>query len=436
MESAGARVSVGEPRRVGALVRIVGLMLEARGIVASLGETCSIQSLHGNDLDAEVVGFSDKTTYLMPYTHPSGIGPGSPVHVRGNSGRVKIGRAMLGRVLDARCQPLDGKPAPLCDADQSLEGLPLNPMERGPIHAPLDVGVKAINGVLTLGQGQRIGLMAGSGVGKSVLLGMITRYTKADVVVIGLIGERGREVNEFIRESLGPEGLAKSVVIAAPADVSPVLRLRAANVAHLIAEYFRDQGLNVLLLVDSLTRVAHAQREIGLAVGEPPTMKGYPPSVFALLPKMIERAGVGRNGFGSVTAIYTVLMDGDDASDPIVDIARASLDGQVMLSRDLADAAHYPAIDLSGSISRVMPSICTRETLAAANRFRRLWTLYQQNQDLIKVGAYQAGANAELDEAILRRSEMETFLRQDMHVGVEIGATVDFLKTFAVAGRS
>jgi len=285
--------------------------------------------------------------------------------------------------------------------------------------------------VLTIGKGQRIGLMAGSGVGKSVLLGMITRYTKADVVVIGLIGERGREVNDFIRESLGPEGLAKSVVIAAPADVSPVLRLRAANVAHLIAEYFRDQGLNVLLLVDSLTRVAHAQREIGLAVGEPPTMKGYPPSVFALLPRMIERAGVGRNGRGSVTAIYTVLMEGDDVSDPIVDIARASLDGQVMLSRSLADAAHYPAIDLSGSISRVMPAICTPEVIKAANLFRRLWALYQQNQDLIKVGAYQSGSNPELDQAIARRGQMEGMLRQQMHEGVEIETTVAALRQFA-----
>jgi len=426
-----ARLSVSAPRRTGTLVRIVGLMLEARGIIATVGESCSITTADGGVVEAEVVGFSGRTTFLMPFGHPAGIGPGSAVVALGSSFKVRLGRAMLGRVLDARCAPLDGKPAPLCEDEQGLQGLSLNPMERGPIHEPLDVGVKAINGVLTLGKGQRIGLMAGSGVGKSVLLGMITRYTKADVVVIGLIGERGREVNEFIRETLGPEGLAKSVVIAAPADVSPVLRLRAGNVAHLIAEYFRDQGLNVLLLIDSLTRVAHAQREIGLAVGEPPTMKGYPPSVFALLPRMIERAGVGRNGHGSITAIYTVLMEGDDASDPIVDIARASLDGQVMLSRSLADAAHYPAIDLSGSISRIMPAICDRNTLAAANRFRRLWTLFQQNQDLIKVGAYQSGANAELDEAIRRRPEMEGFLRQEMHEGVELGASAALLTAFA-----
>jgi flagellum-specific ATP synthase len=421
------RITVSAPRRTGTLTRIVGLMLEARGIIASVGETCGIKTVDGGLVEAEVVGFSDNTTFLMPYGHPAGIGPGSAVIVYGGCSKVKLGRAMLGRVFDARCAPLDGKPAPKYDDEQGLQGSSLNPMERGPIHEVLDVGVKAINGVLTLGKGQRIGLMAGSGVGKSVLLGMITRYTKADIVVIGLIGERGREVNEFIRETLGVEGLAKSVVIAAPADVSPVLRVRASNIAHLIAEYFRDQGLNVLLLVDSLTRVAHAQREIGLAVGEPPTMKGYPPSVFALLPKMIERAGVGRNGHGSVTAIYTVLMEGDDTVDPIVDIARASLDGQVMLSRKLADAAHYPAIDLSGSISRIMPAICDREMLAAANRFRRWWTLFQQNQDLINVGAYQRGANVDLDEAISRRPEMERYLRQEMHEGVDLGASVTLL---------
>jgi flagellum-specific ATP synthase len=302
-------------------------------------------------------------------------------------------------------------------------GLPLNPMERGPINKVLDVGVKAINGLLTLGRGQRIGLIAGSGVGKSVLLGMMTRFTKADVVVIGLIGERGREVQAFIQETLGPEGLAKSVVIAAPANVSPVLRLKGAHLTHVVAEYFRDQGKDVLMLVDSLTRVAHAQREIGLAIGEPPTSKGYPPSVFALLPNLIERAGVGRFGVGSITAIYTVLAEGDDGNDPIVDIARASLDGQVMLSRKLADAAHYPAIDLTGSISRVMQNLLTPTDLKLANRFRRLWSLYQQNVDLIQVGAYQQGSNAEIDQAIAAREAMETFLRQDMFTGVDESQT-------------
>ena len=300
-------------------------------------------------------------------------------------------------------------------------------MERGPIDKILDTGIKAINTCLTLGQGQRVGLMAGSGVGKSVLLGMLTRNTEADVVVIGLIGERGREVQEFIHNILGEEGLAKSVVVAAPANISPVLRLKATNLTHIIAEYFRDKGKNVLLLCDSLTRVAHAQREVGLAIGEPPTAKGYPPSVFAVLPKLIERAGVGRNGYGSITAMYTVLAEGDDRSDPIVDIARASLDGQVMLSRSLADAAHYPAIDLAGSISRVMDSIVTPEQLKAANRFRRLWSLYQQNQDLIQVGAYEPGTNPDLDEAIKLRPGMEALLQQPSDISVQFSAAQQLL---------
>jgi flagellum-specific ATP synthase len=261
-------------------------------------------------------------------------------------------------------------------------------------------------------------LVAGSGVGKSSLLGMITRNTEADMVVIGLIGERGREVQAFINEVLGPEGRAKSVVIASPANVSPVMRLKATHLTHVIAEYFRDQGKNVLMLMDSLTRVAHAQREIGLAIGEPPTAKGYPPSVFALLPNLIERTGVGRHGYGAITAIYTVLAEGDDAQDPIVDIARASLDGQVMLSRKLADAAHYPAIDLNGSISRVMQGLVSPSDLKMANRIRRLWSLYQQNQDLISVGAYETGSNQEIDLAIAMRGRIEAFLQQDLHDGV------------------
>ena len=406
------------PERSGTLVRLVGLTLEARGVIAPLGAVCEVAGLDGTRIEAEVVGFNDKTIYLMPFTEPTGIGPGAVVRVLTSVAHVSLGPELLGRVIDGRGQPLDGKPPPQCADRLSLLGRPLNPMERGPIDTVLDVGVKAINGVLTVGRGQRLGLIAGSGVGKSVLLGMLTRFTKADVVVIGLIGERGREVQAFIQESLGEEGLAKSVLVAAPANVSPVLRLRATNMTHVIAEYFRDQGKNVLMLVDSLTRVAHAQREIGLAVGEPPTAKGYPPSVFGLLPNLIERAGVGRNGFGSITAIYTVLAEGDDGNDPIVDIARASLDGQVMLSRSLADAAHYPAIDMAGSISRVMQNLLSPEDLKEANRFRRLWTLYQQNQDLIQVGAYDAGTNRDLDAAIAAREQMVEFLQQDMHAGV------------------
>jgi flagellum-specific ATP synthase len=409
------RVHSPEPERTGTLVRSVGLTLETRGVMAPLGAVCEVIGSEGTRIEAEVVGFNDKTLFLMPFTEPSGIGPGAVVRVISTVAQVQLGPELLGRVIDGRGQPLDGKPAPVCRDRLSLHGRPLNPMERGPIDSVLDVGVKAINGVLTVGRGQRLGLIAGSGVGKSVLLGMLTRFTKADVVVIGLIGERGREVQAFINESLGPEGLAKSVLVAAPANVSPVLRLKATHLTHVIAEYFRDQGKNVLMLVDSLTRVAHAQREIGLAVGEPPTAKGYPPSVFALLPNLIERAGVGRNGFGSITAIYTVLAEGDDGNDPIVDIARASLDGQVMLSRSLADAAHYPAIDLTGSISRVMQNLLSPQDLKRANRFRRLWTLYQQNRDLIQVGAYDSGTNPELDQAIALHAAMVSYLQQGMH---------------------
>jgi flagellum-specific ATP synthase len=377
----------------------------------------------GHRVEAEVVGFNDKTLYLMPFTDPVGVGPGDTVRVMSNSGQVRLGNELLGRVIDGRGVPIDGKPMPHLPDQLSLLGCPLNPMERGPIEEILDVGVKAINGALTIGRGQRIGLVAGSGVGKSVLLGMLTRFTKADIVVIGLIGERGREVQAFISESLGAEGLAKSVVIAAPANVSPVLRLKATHMTHVIAEYFRDQGKNVLMLCDSLTRVAHAQREIGLAIGEPPTAKGYPPSVFALLPNLIERGGVGRHGHGSITSIYTVLAEGDDGNDPIVDIARASLDGQVMLSRRLADQAHYPAIDLNGSISRVMQTLVSPEELKQSNKLRRLWSVYQQNADLVQVGAYESGSNPELDEAIRLRDQMVDFLRQDMDKGQDYAMT-------------
>ena len=411
------------PERTGTLVRVVGMTLEARGILAPVGALCRIESANHESFDAEVVGFHDEILYLMPFTDPSGAGPGARVRLLSSTARASIGDAQLGRILDGLGRPLDGKPAPIADKLLGLQGLIINPMERGAIETTLDVGVKTINGLLTLGRGQRIGLMAGSGVGKSVLLGMMTKYTNADIVVIGLIGERGREVKEFITETLGPDGLAKSIVVASPANESPVLRLRATLLAHLIAEYWRDKGKNVLLLVDSMTRVAHAQREIGLAVGEPPTSKGYPPSVFALLPKLIERSGVGRHGHGSITAIYTVLAEGDDRSDPIIDITRASLDGQVMLSRELADAAFYPAIDLTGSVSRLMNQLMTPDQLEKANYFRRLWALYQQNKDLIQIGAYERGTNPELDEAIQKRPLFEAFMQQDASERFDIDAT-------------
>tara|TARA_B110000003_G_scaffold99345_1_gene101465 strand:- start:1455 stop:2786 length:1332 start_codon:yes stop_codon:yes gene_type:complete len=410
-----------KPVLSGKLVRVVGLTLEARGIFASLGAHCQVENLDaGTVIDAEVVGFQDDLIYLMAYTDPGGVGPGSRVWLRSNHSKARLGEKMLGRVIDGLGNPVDGK-GPISFSDQlSLEGVAINPMERGAIERVLDTGIKAIDTCLTLGRGQRIGLVAGSGVGKSMLLGMLTRNTEADVVIIGLIGERGREVQEFINQILGEAGMTKAVVIAAPANVSPVMRLKATNLTHLVAEYFRDLGKNVLMLCDSLTRVAHAQREIGLAIGEPPTVKGYPPSVFALLPKLIERAGVGRKGFGSITAVYTVLAEGDDRSDPVVDIARASLDGQVMLSRELADAAHYPAIDLVGSISRVMNSLVTQDQQNSSNRLRRLWALYQQNQDLIQVGAYEPGSNNDLDDAIRLRQGMETLLQQSRTETVSI----------------
>ncbi len=406
--------SLSKPKKSGRLIRVVGLTLEAKGISAPLGAICEVDSsTREKTFLAEVVGFQGEKLYLMPYEETEGVGPGSKVTLLKNSSEAEVSRGLTGRVLDGLGNPIDGKgKIEGLIENMPYEGKSINPLDRHPINEVLDTGIKAINSCLTIGRGQRLGLIAGSGVGKSVLLGMLTRNTAADVVVIGLIGERGREVKEFISNILGDVGLSKSVVVAAPANISPVVRLKATKLTHTIAEYYRDKGKNVLLLLDSLTRVAHAQREIGLSVGEPPTAKGYPPSVFALLPRLIERTGVGAKGQGTITAMYTVLAEGDDNSDPIVDIARASLDGQVMLSRSLADMAHYPAIDLAGSVSRVMPAIVSGERLEKANRFRRLWTLYQQNIDLIQVGAYEPGSNPEIDEAIKLRKVMESFLIQ------------------------
>ena len=418
------RLQAPEPRTYGLLTRIVGLTIEARGLTATVGSICRILKSGQRDVldpshrsqyvDAQVVGFGSGTIYMMPLWEASGLHAGAKVFLVSDADTAMVGDHLLGRVVDALGEPLDGL-SPIRTAQrQSLQGKPINPMQRKPIDRILDVGVKAINAMLTVGCGQRLGLIAGSGVGKSVLLGMLTKFTSADVVVIGLIGERGREVKEFIEQILGPEGMGHAVVVAAPADNSPLLRIRATNLAHLYAEYFRAQGKDVLLLVDSMSRVAHAQREIGLAIGEPPTSKGYPPSVFSLLPNLIERTGTGSAGQGSITALYTLLAEGDDLQDPVVDLARASLDGQVVLSRALADAAHYPAIDLAGSISRLMPAIADIDDLNSANMFRRLWTLYQQNVDLIQVGAYEMGTNPDLDRAIALRNVMEEFLRQPM----------------------
>ncbi|MAI41091.1 MAG: FliI/YscN family ATPase [Candidatus Azotimanducaceae bacterium] len=399
----------------GKVSRIVGMTIEAKGLMASLGTVCIIQSVSGTEVEAQVVGFKESILLLMPFEGTEGLELGARIRVKNRSDQASVGQEALGRVLDARGEPLDGMPPPKCAQSVPLSGTTINPMSRDPVDEILDIGVRAINALLTMGCGQRIGLIAGSGVGKSVLLGMMTRFSSADVIVIGLIGERGREVKEFIEKILGVQGLRRSVVIASPADSSPLLRMRGASLAHCYAEYFRNQGKNVLLLMDSLTRVAHAQREIGLAVGEPPTVKGYPSSVFSLLPKMIERTGRGADGLGSITAIYTVLAEGDDLNDPVVDIARAALDGQIALSRDLADEGHFPAIDLQGSVSRLMQVLQSSEDQTRASTFRRLWASFQQNKDLVQVGAYQGGTNADLDRALRIKDDMLKFLLQDMN---------------------
>ncbi len=397
----------------GKVTRIVGMTIEASGMRAPIGALCEIQTPHHPAVIAEVVGFEQSTLYLMPVSDLQGIEPGARIQRTGLSERVSVGPELLGRVTDALGKPLDDLPKIRSNATLPMSGSAVPALKKAPIREILDTGIKAINACFTVGQGQRMGLIAGSGVGKSMLLGMLTRNTQADVVVIGLIGERGREAQEFVSEILGAEGLKKSIVVIAPANSSPVMRRKAAERVHVIAEYFRDQGNQVLLLCDSLTRVAHAQREIGLAIGEPPTTKGYPPSVFSLLPQLIERAGNGRVGSGSITAFYTVLAEGDDRADPIVDIARASLDGQLMLSRELADAAHYPAIDPLGSLSRLMHQLVPNAQRQAAAKLRTLWAEYQQAKDLIDIGAYQAGSNKALDAAVDLMPEIREFLQQD-----------------------
>ena len=398
----------------GFVARVVGLTIETRGLKAAMGSVCEIERESGAPIEAQVVGFSGETTFMMAFGETSGINLGAKVRKTAEADIALVGESALGRVLDARGHPLDGLP-PLSGLRATpMLGTPVNPMERVPIEKILDVGVRAVNALLTVGCGQRIGVIAGSGVGKSVLLGMMTKYSQADVIVIGLIGERGREVKEFIEQILGVEGLRRSVVIAAPANNSPLERIRAAHLAHSYAEFFKANGANVLLLLDSLTRVAHAQREIGLAVGEAPTTKGYTPSVIGLLPKLIERTGTGSEGEGTITAFYTVLAEGDDLNDPVVDIARASLDGQIALSRDLADQGHFPAIDLVGSVSRLMPVLATDEQIENALRFRKIWSTYQENKELVQVGAYQRGSDHHMDTALRTITQITDFLTQKM----------------------
>lgn len=396
----------------GKVDRMVGLTLETVGCQAAVGARCLISSNEG-DMEAEVVGFAGERLYLMPTTELRGLVPDARVTPGNGMYKAKVGDELLGRVIDAAGNPLDGKGPLKCEHSLPLAGSPSNPLARWAINETLDVGVAAINALLTVGRGQRLGLFAGSGVGKSVLLGMMTKYTNADVVVVGLIGERGREVKDFVDNILGQQGLERSVVVASPADSPPLMRMHGAWLATTVAEYFRDKGLNVLLLMDSLTRFAQAQREIALAIGEPPATKGYPPSVFAKLPQLVERAGNNGEKGGSITAFYTVLAEGDDANDPIVDSARAVLDGHIMLSRSIAETGHFPAIDIEASVSRVMNDIVAPGHKEAAKRFKRLNSIYQKNQDLISVGAYQYGSDPEIDEAIDYHDSLMDFLQQD-----------------------
>jgi flagellum-specific ATP synthase len=395
----------------GRLVRVVGLTLEAVGVKAPVGSQCLVSTAQG-DLIAEIVGFSKEITYLMPEQSLQGVLPGARVTPLSSKTRIPFSMDLLGRVIDGVGKPLDDKGPIKADDKYQLNSKPINPLLRRAISAPLDVGVRSINSFLTVGVGQRMGLFAGSGVGKSVLMGMMTRGTNADVIVVGLVGERGREVKEFIEEILGEQGRQRSVVVAAPADNSPLMRLKGCETAVQISEYFRDQGLNVLLLVDSVTRYAQAQREIALAVGEPPATKGYPPSVFSKLPQLIERAGNGGDGQGSITAFFTVLTEGDDLQDPIADAARAILDGHVVLSRELADAGHYPAVDIEGSISRVMPMVTSAEHQQLAQQLKQVYSLYQQNKDLIAIGAYSKGNDPRIDQSIELLPVMNFFLQQ------------------------
>ena len=408
-------------RQYGKLTRATGLVMEAVGLKLPIGALCIVERQTGQAIlpvECEVVGFNGQTLYLMPLEHVDGILPGARVYApeadKGAGQQLPVGLHLLGRVLDAQGRPLDGRPP----AGKPVAGLftpSFNPLHRDPIKSVLDVGVRAINGLLTVGRGQRMGLFAGSGVGKSVLLGMMARFTTADVIVVGLIGERGREVKDFIENILGEEGLSRPVVIAAPADVSPILRMQGAVYATRIAEDYRDRGMNVLLIMDSLTRYAMAQREVALAIGEPPATKGYPPSVFARLPALVERAGNGMRGGGSITAFYTVLTEGDDQQDPIADSARAILDGHIVLSRRLAEAGHYPAIDIEASISRAMTELIPHVQYRKVQRFKQLLSTYQRNRDLVSVGAYVKGSDPLLDRAIDQYPALEAFLHQAIH---------------------
>ncbi|MBX7000104.1 flagellar protein export ATPase FliI [Bacillus aerophilus] len=414
-------------KRFGKVNRVVGLMIESKGPESSIGDVCLIhkKGSKNHPIKAEVVGFKDENILLMPYVEASNISPGSLVEATGESLKVKVGTGLIGQVVDAFGDPLDGSMLPKGLAPVSTEQSPPNPMDRPPIREKMGVGVRVIDSLLTVGTGQRIGIFAGSGVGKSTLMGMIAKQTEADLNVIALVGERGREVREFIEKDLGAEGLKRSIIVVATSDQPALTRLKAAYTATAIAEYFRDRGKNVMFMMDSVTRVAMAQREIGLATGEPPTTKGYTPSVFAILPKLLERTGT--NQLGSITAFYTVLVDGDDMNEPIADTVRGILDGHIVLDRALANKGQFPAVNILKSISRVMSNIASHDHKEAANRFRQLLSTYQNAEDLINIGAYKKGSSKDIDEAMQAYPQLISFLKQDVEEAVSIEDSVRIL---------
>jgi flagellum-specific ATP synthase len=406
-------ISCASPRRVGTLVAHEGQMLEAEGFAQPVGSTARIVNQDGTIVRGEVVGFRGNRSLVLPFDNDAPFAAGSRVEPDGAGGMAACGAALLGRVIDAHGDALDGRGPIVSRFSWPLSGEKSNPLMRGRVVHPLDVGVRSINALLTVGEGQRVAIIAGSGVGKSVLMGQMLAGADCDVFVIGLVGERSREVSDFVETKLTSAIRDRSVVVAVPADHPPQLRLRAAMRATAIAEFFRNEGKRVFLLIDSLTRVAHAQREIGLSLGEPPTMKGYPPSALGLIPRLVERAGVDRRSGGSITAIYTVLADGGDTEDPVVDSARAIVDGHIILTRALAEQGIFPSIDIAKSLSRTMPDVTDVEHRLAAARFRQLWSSFEENRDLVLMGAYVPGNSALLDQAISSRDQMLSFLRQD-----------------------
>ncbi|QOV13520.1 flagellar protein export ATPase FliI [Viridibacillus arvi] len=423
-------------KKYGRITRVVGLMIESQGPESSVGDVCKIHvqsSKNGpTEILAEVVGFKDEIVVLMPFTSIREISIGCLVEGTGSPLEVKVGPELIGKVLDSMGLPIDGHNLPKGLATVQTEEDPPNPLTRPPINETLEVGVKAIDGMLTVGNGQRVGIFAGSGVGKSTLLGMIARNTEADLNVIALIGERGREVREFIERDLGPEGLKRSIVVAATSDQPALMRIKGAFTATAIAEYFRNRGLNVMLMMDSVTRVAMAQREIGLAVGEPPATRGYTPSVFSILPKLLERTGT--NEHGSITAFYTVLVDGDDMNEPIADTVRGILDGHIVLDRTLANKGQYPAINVLKSVSRLMNHIVSKEHVQAAERLRELYYTYNKSEDLINIGAYKRGTSKEIDQAIHYEPLITAFLKQGYLDNVSMQQSVKELISLSNGG--